>query len=120
MKSHCAFFKKYNDLIASIRLDFDQLEEQKIELLRNFEKLQTDSKKLRENWYKPLESDDVDMYLADYCNALSCEIQIQRYDRGIYYLGTRRVYFCLRRDNLLMRRGAGFKNAHDFLDEFYQ
>ena len=72
------------------------------------------------DWYRPVEDDDVDKYMAAYCNALSCTIQIQRYDKGLYYIGTRRIYLVVNSEGLFMRRGKGFQNAHEFLDDYYK
>ena len=111
---------KYNELISEHEKTFDQLKVKKEELKKKDEQLQNQFDILNTNWYKINVKDEVDQYIGSYCNSLHGRITIQNIQKGIYQIGTKKVHFMLKKDDLYMRRGAGIAGAHKFLDVIYQ
>lgn len=72
--------------------------------------------------YIPIESDKVDIKLADFINNYpdrdKIKIMFIRESAGVYEFGTKRVEVRLAQGKLMVRVGGGYMGLNEFLDQY--
>ena len=70
---------------------------------------------------KGIQKDPIDSYLAAYQNASGILVGLTRLSEGLYVTEQKKKHhFIMKKENLMMRSGAGIQDAHKFLDKQVQ
>ena len=103
-----------------LQTELTQLERTKFAIAKKNNELEKDIDNLQKIRYRPLKFDEVDKYMAMYCNASGVDLGLQRIEVGFYEVEGKKHHFTMRPDGLFIRRGAGISDAHAFLDQRLQ
>lgn len=75
---------------------------------------------IEKNRYISLQNDEIDAYIGAYCNGSGLDLGFEWIQEGVYQIGEKKVFLMMKQDGLMMRRGAGFQDAHPFFDHHYK
>lgn len=79
-----SFAMKYRERVLKLKADIQKFQKSKLAIHEKFTDIEDAIPTLDIVWYKPRIQEEIDVYMADYCNSAGKDLGVKRVQPGTY------------------------------------